>query len=131
MLNRIENLEENIYNLKKLKEKVSVDEIAKNKFDEWALRYGVFESIQIVIDIACHLASKYNLGTSKTYVECIENLRRFHYIDDVLAKDLISAIGLRNMLIHEYIKIDNEKLYNYLDLVDNFEDFIKAVKEFV
>lgn len=131
MLNRIENLEENIYNLKKLKEKVSVDEIAKNKFDEWALRYGIFESIQIVIDIACHLASKYNLGTSKTYVECIENLRRFHYIDDVLAKDLISAIGLRNMLIHEYIKIDNEKLYNYLDLVDNFEDFIKAVKEFV
>jgi uncharacterized protein YutE (UPF0331/DUF86 family) len=131
LLSRIENLEENIYNLKKLKKKINADDIANNKFDEWALRYGIFESIQIVIDISCHLASKYNLGTSKTYVECIENLHNFDYISKDLTKDLISAIGLRNMLIHEYIKIDTEKLYSYLNLVDDFESFIKAVKEFV
>lgn len=42
MLSRIENLEENIYNLKKLKENITIDDVSKNKFHEWALRYAVF-----------------------------------------------------------------------------------------
>jgi len=67
-----------IYSLNdiKLQEKISLEDVKKNKFDEWALRYGIFESIQIIIDIACHVAAKYNLGSSKSYVECTEK-RRF------------------------------------------------------
>ena len=129
MLHRIENLEENIASLKELKRKVSLEDIQKNKFDEWALRYGIFESIQIIIDIACHISADYNLGISKTYTECIEKLQKFDYITPALAKSLISAIGLRNLLIHEYVRIDTEQLYSFLDYIDDFSDFIKAIKE--
>ena len=129
MLERLQHLEDNIATLKDMKRSITLEEIRKNKFDEWALRYGLFESIQIVIDFSCHIASKYNLGTSKTYVECIEKLEKFDYIDEKLRKSLIAAIGLRNMLIHEYVKIDTERLYDYLSLIDDFSDFIGAMRK--
>ena len=99
--------------------------------DEWALRYGIFESIQIIIDIACHITNKYNLGVAKTYTQCIENLTKYHYIEKNLEKNLISAIGLRNLLIHEYTKIDIEKLYSFLNLTSDFSKFIKNIKEYL
>lgn len=129
MLNRLQNLEENVVYLRKMREQFSAQTLHENKFDEWALRYGIFESIQIVIDIACHLSSKYNLGVSTTYAQCIENLQRSRFISSELAKQLIGAIGLRNMLIHEYVKIDVERLLGFLALHEDFSAFALAVKE--
>ena len=131
MLERLSNLEENISSLQELQENISLEDVKKNKFDEWALRYGIFESIQIIIDIACHVAAKYNLGSSKSYVECIEKLQKFDYITPELEKSLIGAIGLRNMLIHEYVRIDIEQLYSFLDYIDDFRAFSKMIKEAV
>ena len=131
MLHRLANLEENIVTLKELQNKITVDDVRNNKFDEWALRYGIFESIQIVIDISCHLASKYNLGVSKTYVECIEKLLKHNYVTTELAHSLISAIGLRNMLIHEYVKIDVTQLYDFLQFIGDFEAFSYSVREYI
>jgi hypothetical protein len=49
-LERVEQLEENIANLKIFQKKFTIEDIKNNKLDEWALRYGIFESIQIIID---------------------------------------------------------------------------------
>lgn len=131
MFQRLENLEENIVTLNALGKKFDIEDIKENKLDEWSLRYGLFESIQIIIDIACHISSKYNLGSAKTYTQCIQNLEKQNYIGKDLAKNLISAIGLRNLLIHEYVKIDIEQLYGFLKLTDDFSSFIKDIKEYV
>ncbi len=131
MLERVEQLEENIANLKIFQKKFTIEDIKNNKLDEWALRYGIFESIQIIIDIACHISSKYNLGSTKTYTACIENLSKQNYITKNLAKNIISAIGLRNLLIHEYIRIDTEQLYSFLTLTDDLANFIKEIREYI
>ena len=131
MLERLKNLEENVALLKRMKNETSVDAVKTNRFDEWALRYGLFESIQIIIDIACHIAGKYNLGTSDTYAECIEKLVRHGYIGADLGRNLVATIGLRNLLIHEYTRLDPEKLYGYLDSVDDFSRFIAQVEPHV
>jgi len=131
MLERLQNLEENIASLQQMRKTHTLEDMKKNKFDEWALRYGLFESIQIIIDLSCHLSAKYNLGVSRTYVECIERLERFEYIDTGLAKSLIASIGLRNMLIHEYVKINIERLYGYLELIEDFSNYVKAISEYI
>jgi len=131
LLQRLENLEENIATLNTFKQKFTIEDVKTNKIDEWSLRYGIFESIQIVIDIACHLSNRYNLGSAKTYTECIENLLQQNYIDEKLAKSMISAIELRNLLIYEYVKIEIEQLYDFLELTDDFSMFIFQVKEYV
>jgi len=129
MFDRLEKLEENYTQLEKFKESVSLNDVLQNKTDEWALGYGLFESIQIIIDISCHLVSKYNLGNPKTYIDCIDLLVQNNYLDSKLGEKLNGMIGLRNILIHEYVKIDLDKLYQLLNSINDFKEFAVSVKD--
>jgi len=131
MLERLSNLERNISELEKFKSKNEIDEIKKNLQLQWIMRYGLFESIQIVIDISCHLVTKYNLGNPKTYGECIEYLKQEKYLNSALAEKLLGMTGLRNILIHEYIEIDVEKLFALLDNLKDFRAFADEVKDII
>ncbi|MDR8393397.1 DUF86 domain-containing protein [Aliifodinibius sp. S!AR15-10] len=128
MNERLRQLEDNIAELELFKRKHSSEEIKNDTTKEWALRYGLLESIQIVIDISCHLVVHNNLGNAETYGDCIELLRKFDYIDDKLSKRLKAMAGLRNILVHEYVTVDIDRLYHLLDNLDDFNRFAKAVK---
>ena len=129
LLQKLKQLEENIKVLEEIKNEITPRDIAKSKRYEWELRYGFFESIQIMIDISCKIVNHYNLGNPKNYRECIELLARFKYIDDELSRKYIAMVGLRNLLIHEYAEIDIQKLYSFLDSIDDLKNFIKQIQE--
>jgi len=95
------------------------------------LRYGLLETIQIVIDISCYLVSRDNLGNPATYTECIELLQRFEYLDRGLAEKLNGMIGLRNILVHEYLAVEREKLYHLLEDIGDFEEFAIRIQRFL
>ncbi|NWF67294.1 MAG: DUF86 domain-containing protein [Campylobacterales bacterium] len=128
ILEKLKQLEENILILKEIKNELSIEQIKEKKRFEWELRYGLFESIQIIIDISCKISSTYNLGNPKTYKECLELLSKFKYIEHELSKKLSSSVGLRNLLIHEYTTIDIEKLFGFLNFLDDFKSFAKQIK---
>ncbi|MCK4763678.1 MAG: DUF86 domain-containing protein [Candidatus Aminicenantes bacterium] len=130
MLDRLKLLEENLTELALFKEKHKIEEIKKGKSTGWALKYGFLESIQIIIDISCHLVSKYNLGNPGTYRECIELLQKFNYINEELETKLIGMVGLRNLLSHEYKAIKIEKLYELLDHLKDIDEFIRQIKDY-
>ena len=46
MLERLTLLESNIAKLKLFKKRKRLEDIQNDPFDDWALRYGLFESIQ-------------------------------------------------------------------------------------
>jgi uncharacterized protein YutE (UPF0331/DUF86 family) len=121
-------LEDNIAELEGFRLKYSLDTITKETTIQWALRYGLLESIQIVIDISCNLVAVHNLGNAQTYSDCIDILERFSMLDKPLAAKIKSMAGLRNILVHEYVKIDIEKLYQMLDYLGDFREFAKAVR---
>jgi len=129
MLDRIRKLEENIAELERFRSSHTVEEVRRDRHLEWALRYGLFEAIQIVIDVCCHLVSEYNLGAPTTYSECVHFLRVGGYISPGLAEKLTAMIGLRNLLIHEYIRVVPEKLFGLLENVDDFKAFIAEIEE--
>ncbi len=126
---KLKHLEENIRILYEIKETVTLEELRVNKRYEWEVRYGLLESIQVVIDIACKISAEYNLGNPKNYRGCIELLEKHNYLSPVLAKKVIGMVGLRNLLVHEYIEIDEEKLYRFLEQLDDFVLFGLAMKE--
>jgi uncharacterized protein YutE (UPF0331/DUF86 family) len=68
---KLSQLEDNLKTLKYMKDNYTIDDITSDKIDEWGLRYGLFESIQIIIDIACHIVAEKNLGTPANYSDCI------------------------------------------------------------
>lgn len=128
LLEKLKHLEENIKTLKEIKSSVSLDDLKVNKRFEWEVRYGLFESIQIVIDITCKISSEYNLGKPKSYKECVELLAKHDYLSQDISSKLISMVGLRNILVHEYVQIDDAKLYNFLNYLDDFILFVHEIK---
>ena len=132
MYSRIELLENNIIELEKMKVQSEHEpDLFQKKTNEWSLRYGLLESIQIVIDIACHIVGKYNLGNPNSYGNCVELLVKFNYIDENLGKNIRSMIKLRNLLAHEYTLIDVKKLSSYLGLLADFRNFIMSVSNYL
>ena len=126
-MEKLMRLEENIKILQAIANELPSHPI--NKRIEWEIRYGFFESIQIVIDIACKIAAKYNLGYPKSYKECIQSLIKAKIIDESTGEDFIKMVGFRNVLIHDYEEIDKAALISYLDRLDDCKKFIEAVKE--
>ena len=116
-------------NIKNIIEKKT--ESFDKKHFEWALRYGLFESIQVIIDISCFICSKYNLGNPQTYGECIKLLEKFKYINNNLSKNLIGMIGLRNLLVHEYAEIERDKRIEFLNYLSYFEKFVISIKQYL
>lgn len=128
MRERLAQLEENLRVLSNWQKTVTHDSVKKDKQVEWALRYGFFETIQILIDIACHIVSTQNLGKPKSYAECVELLQRENYLEAELAGRIIAMIGLRNRLVHEYAEVDPVKLVDFLHQLDDVRHFVDALK---
>ena len=129
LLEKSKQLEENIKLLKEIKSTLTLEELESNKRYEGEVRYGLLESIQLLIDIACKISSRYNLGNPHTYKECIELLHKFNFISQKLAKHLVAMVGLRNLLVHEYATIDIKRLYEFLNNLDDFTSFLKEIQK--
>ena len=126
---KLRQLEENVKILTDIHNSVSIEDVQSNKRYEWEIRYGLFESIQIIIDILCKITSTYNLGNPKNYKECVKLLAKHNYLSEELSEKVISMVGLRNLLVHEYVQIDNKKLYNYLNFIDDFITFAEEIQK--
>lgn len=131
MLDRLKLLEKNVVDLRALRQKVTINDFRSDRHLEWALRYGLFESIQIVIDISCHLVSKYNLGNPQSYAECVELLQQHKYLSEEVSSRLLGMIGLRNILVHDYVEVDVSRLYELLSNDDDFTQFVQSVSKYV
>lgn len=131
MLERLNQLEENIVSLGKLRLKHAAADVSASRELQWAVRYGLIETIQIVIDMACGLCNKNNLGSPRNYGDCLRLLKESGYIPAGLSATLIRIVGLRNLLIHEYTAIDDTRLYEFLDELDVFRDYAMAIREYL
>lgn len=122
MLDRLAQLEANVTELERLRGHSSA--VLR---DRWALRYGLIESIQIVIDVSCEVAARRALGAPSTYRRCIELLAEAGFLSPELGSRLGSMVGLRNLLVHEYDEIDDSRLQSALDHLDDFRAFAGSI----
>lgn len=127
MEERLAQLEAAIHELERLRRLYSPDDVYRDRHLDWALRYGLLEAIQIVIDVSCHLAARRNLGAPASYAECIRLLRKAGLLDEALASTLVRMVGLRKILVHEYANVDVARLYGLLDQLDDFRRFAEQV----
>lgn len=124
---RIKRLEENLRELRHF-EDVTLSDLQEDRQKIWALRYGIQESIQAVIDIACAIVSWYNLGYPESYTDCFRVLHRHEILEKDLTERLIQAVGMRNVLVHEYLDVDDELVLNALERRTDFRAFVQALR---
>lgn len=117
--------------LKKYKT-ISAEELSENLSLRWTIERGLIAGISIILDITLHiLSSKFSVYPS-TYEEGIRELYRNRVISESLYLKLKGIGSFRNILVHEYIKIDPKKVFtNFLKFLEISSDFTREIILFI
>src|SRR5438309_12108255 len=77
-------------------------------------------AIQSVIDIGHHVVADMDLGLPQEYKDVFRILANNNIISEPLGKKLESMTGMRNILVHDYLRVDAHRIYSTLqsDLTD-------------
>ena len=86
-------------------------------------------SIEATIDIGNHIISKNGWGSVHWYQDIAAIFQEKGYIDSDLCALWIKMIRFRNLLVHEYAKIDKKEVYNVLQ--NHLIDIVRIQKMFV
>ena len=131
---KIEEIEEYLSELEELVPS-DLEEYKSNKTTKAACERYVEKIIEGVVDLA-FLAAKHlkiEIPEQTTDKDIFELLVKNNIISQELSKKLQEAKGMRNILAHEYGKIDDEIVFNSLknELPDDTKDFTKSIKEHI
>lgn len=128
---RIENLKDYISILESL-QNVNLSELQNDPIKKGALERYLQLAIEACVDIAEILISDQRLRTPQTAREAIEILGERGILDEGFSGKFSKAVGFRNILIHDYVKIDYEiVLKNLKNNLSDFHRFIKEILEFL
>lgn len=128
---RIESLKEYIVILEGL-QNITLAELEKDPIKKGALERYLQLSIEACVDMAEMIISDQRLQTPQTAAETIEILGKKGILDEAFAEKFTKAVGFRNILIHDYVRIDyNLVLQNLKSNLSDFHRFIKEVLEFL
>ena len=127
--------------LGKIEEYLSIlDRLRKYTIDEFVgdpERYGSAErflhlSIEAINDLGNHMIADLNLGEVNWQSDIPKILFERGYLSSELQDKWIKMIGFRNVLVHEYLNIDHELVYNVLqNNLGDFRDLMAALATYI
>ena len=104
------------------------DFVADDKIHEY---YGALHHLQIALqaalDVCQHIVAQKLLGPYKENKEVFGILSRKSILSAEVGKTFEAAVGVRNILVHQYEDVDPKKVYNAIQ--NNLPDFDKFVDE--
>ncbi|MCK5541067.1 MAG: DUF86 domain-containing protein [Desulfobacterales bacterium] len=90
--------------------------------------FNIQLAVQNCIDIAAHIVSEEEMGIPGSSNEMFYFLEENKYINNLLTEKMVKAIGFRNLIVHEYGKLDLKRAYDISQKdISDLNDFLKAV----
>ncbi|MCL9813272.1 MULTISPECIES: type VII toxin-antitoxin system HepT family RNase toxin [Natranaeroarchaeum] len=111
---KLEQIEQYHGELSEKQETLSREEFLRSTTEQRAVERMFENAIQACSDLAQHIATRdfgYDGSTAK---EAVHILSQEGVIDEETATTLVSAIGFRNVLAHEYGHVDAGEVYETL-----------------
>jgi uncharacterized protein YutE (UPF0331/DUF86 family) len=135
-MNRIDDkIEEILVFLEDLDEIIpeSLDDYISNKEKKAACERYFEKILEAITDIAFYVIKMKGLRIPRDDGDSFEVLKENKIISDIFSKRLREAKSMRNIIAHEYGKIDDEVVFESIkeQLIPDVEEFIKQIKEFL
>jgi uncharacterized protein YutE (UPF0331/DUF86 family) len=92
--------------------------------------FSLLTVCQLVIDVAGELSAQRG-EAFEDYTTAVRNLSRDERFPADLVAQLARLPGFRNVLIHEYVALDLERVVEALDELDPIERFLEIVRTIV
>lgn len=128
----LEQIERYYGELKEKQRSLSRDDLLTHTTEQRAVERMFENAIQACADLAQHIATddfEYTGETSKGAIRC---LGRENVIDEETAQTLVGAVGFRNVLAHEYGRVDYDEVYEILQTgLDVYDAYGRQVAQWV
>jgi uncharacterized protein YutE (UPF0331/DUF86 family) len=92
-----------------------------------AVKYTFVTAIEASVDIAQHFCATEGWGPPSTNADALRVLGRHRVLDTELAGRLAAAVGFRNVLVHEYVTVDDEIVVARLSDLSDLQAFVPAI----
>ena len=92
------------------------------------ISFNLHTAIQNCIDIAAHLISEEGLGVPGSVSEMFYTLEESEFLSAEMTEKMIKAVGFRNLMVHEYGKIDLKRVFKVAqENVDDLKGFLVEI----
>lgn len=95
------------------------------------IKYVFVTAIEGCVDVAQHICSSEGWGPPRDNADAIRVLGRHGVLPVELAERLSRAVGFRNVLVHDYVDVDDRVVLNRLDDPSDLALFATAVSEWI
>lgn len=133
-----ESVEQKLFRLKEI---INIlEELSRSSKDDFVKEFklnnlamfNLLIGITIILDVGQYLLTKYKGKTAQEYKEVIQLLGEGGIVSSEFSKENIDMAKFRNLMVHDYDKIDEAQVYNYLQKApDIFRQFAKYFVEFM
>ena len=125
---RLDRLEEVISELLKL-QLVGREALERSRSMMWAVERGLHLGAEIVLDVGNHILSDQYGVSPADYGDIVRQLAQQGILDQGLKERLEGLAGFRNILVHDYIRLDPERVLEALARAPrDFGDFAHAIR---
>ena len=110
------------------KRNVDLDNFIKDIDRQESILFNIQTAVQNCIDIAAHIISEESFGVPGSITEMLYILEKNGYLDNDLTQKMVKAVGFRNLIVHEYGKIELEQVYEIAQNdINDLNEYLKAI----
>jgi uncharacterized protein YutE (UPF0331/DUF86 family) len=110
------------------KRNVDLDSFIKDIDRQESILFNIQTAVQNCIDIAAHIISEESFGVPGSTTEMLYILEKNGYLSNDLTQKMVKAVGFRNLIVHEYGKIELEQIYEIAQNdINDLNEYLKAI----
>ena len=131
IIDRISEIKLKLKQIMKTKE-ISLESYLKDDMLKDATKFRLLSLIEGMISLCNHIVSRSEISPQSTYSECFSRLSELGIISENLVDKIVNMIRFRNILVHQYWIIDEEKIYEIAQIDHAFvEEFLERINQFL
>lgn len=112
--------------------KVDAEGLTKDPLKRGAIERYFQLAAEVVLDVAGLLIAEYRFRTPEDYKDSLLILGEEGVLTKDFSKEFSGIAGFRNLLVHEYLKIDYQKVADNLNNhLGDFEKFAQQVAKYL
>ena len=127
LVERLSEIGKHLDHLEELRPRVSATALRRDLSLHNDVLFSLLTVCQLVIDIASELSARRGLAFDD-YTAAVRNLGRLDLVDDATLAELETMPGFRNVLVHEYVTLDLERVAQATARLQPVRTFLEAVR---
>ncbi|WP_078695240.1 type VII toxin-antitoxin system HepT family RNase toxin [Caloramator quimbayensis] len=129
---KIKELQKNLLHLEQVSKVVNKENLKEDIIRYWGIERGLHISVECVLDISNIIISSLGLERPESYRETILTLYKQGIIPEKFAKQISGMASFRNILVHDYTRLDEDVVLDILkNRLNDFSVFIKYINKYL